>query len=359
MRWDKIISGFGLLLILSLAGAIPGQATQMGTYPEESLSEDDEELLEDEELSEEEVNRLLESYLGQEEDGLGQVKEFIPDSEYQKVRNPKLQMRPEGEKNIRYTLPNGNYFISNIPQGMVSSGPVDLRLPSGAVGIVKKDEGTGSISDSWHFTESGSYQVQILSYQTPGSGGNDYHVYEVLFCFTILSPTDGHVGMIPAPKGFQITKVRLDGEEQPLKSSRGFFLEKDGRYQITYQAQEYPELELETDFVLDTTAPFLSFAPESEDGVYGGPVEFYPSEPDCQIRMNYNGEQGYAIGRELVAAGNYGLTVEDPAGNERWYSLRIRQTYNLMDVRILVLGFIALAGIGIWMAALRRNMKVV
>ncbi len=372
MKWGRALLGWGVAFWMLfgsplLVMALPGEDSMEGAEAtEENLSEKEEaDFLEDileekapEELSQEELNQLIESYLRLEE-GAGPGKDFVQDSEYEKVTNPELVMEPAEGGRIRYTLPNGNFFFSTVPRGMISSGPVDIWLPSGAVGIVKKDEGMGSISDSWHFTEKGNYQLQILSYQSQGETGDDYHVYEVYFYFTILSAEDGSTGVIPAPEGFQITQARLDGKKLPLESGRYFFLKEDGRYQITCQAREYEELVLETDFVRDTTAPFLTFMPEAQDGVYAEPVEFYPSEPGCQIRINYNGDQGYAAGTRLTAAGTYGLGIQDKAGNERWYSFRIRQTYDLMDIRILAAGLIFLAATGIWMVFLRRNMKVI
>ena len=74
--------------------------------------------------------------------------------------------------------------------------------------------------------------------------------------------------------------------------------------------------------------------------------------------MDYNGNRGYAVGNVLTAAGNYELSVEDAAGNRRAYRLRIRQTYDLMDGRLLLLILIMLAIIGIRLAAARRDMRV-
>ena len=74
--------------------------------------------------------------------------------------------------------------------------------------------------------------------------------------------------------------------------------------------------------------------------------------------MNYNGSRGYAVSNSLTAAGSYELTVQDSVGNHRGYHIRIRQTYNLMDKRIL-LGILVLAAVaGVRLVFLRRNMKV-
>lgn len=105
-------------------------------------------------------------------------------------------------------------------------------------------------------------------------------------------------------------------------------------------------------------APFLSFSGEMELEGITGPVEIYPSEPDCQIFINYNGNHGYAAGSVLTAAGNYELSVKDDAGNERVYHFRIRQTYSLIDRRIIVAGIMVLVLGAVRFAALRRNMRI-
>ena len=51
--------------------------------------------------------------------------------------------------------------------------------------------------------------------------------------------------------------------------------------------------------------------------------------------------------------------VEDAAGNRRSYYLRIRQTYDLLDPRLMAAGALILVGLAVWMVFLRRNMKVI
>lgn len=305
----------------------------------------------EEDISDDEIERILNAYLKDidEEDA-----ESMTSS---KVIDPVMEMKQE-EGKFRYTLPNGNYFISSIPNGMISAEAVDFQLPEGTIGLIWKDDVSLAFPDSWHFTQKGNYHVRLLILQPPGDMRVDYNIYEVNFYFTIIDKKDNTLGAVPAPDGFIIRGVRLDGKQQDIQQKRCFFLKQDGYYEFQFESLEYEGVLTGTAFMRDTKAPFLSFSEELKSEGISGPVEFYPSEQGCQIYMNYNGSRGYAVSNSLTAAGNYELTVEDSAGNHRGYHVRIRQTYNLADKRILVgIVVLAVAG-GVHLVFVRRNMKV-
>ncbi len=363
----RILAAAALTAALAVAGPCAGvtaladenrPARGSPETPEEELlpeefSEELEEGLEDG-MSEDDLDRMIEHYFSQIDVG-----EIGTEIEAEVVVNPALRMERETDGGIRYTLPNGNYFITTAPRGMVSSRPVDVRLSSGIVGVLKKDDVLDLMPDSWHFAGPGNYHIKMLSYQPASGSSGDYNVYEVNYYFTVVGGTDGRLGAVPAPEGFAITEVRLDGQPQPLEDERCFFLTADGRYEIRYADRQQEEILLETAFVHDTTAPFLSFSKEPEGKEAEGPLEFFPSEPDCRVILGYNGEQGYAVSNVLTAAGSYELCVEDAAGNKRSYYLRIRQTYDLLDPRLMAAGIVILAGLAVWMVSLRKNMKVI
>ena len=87
-------------------------------------------------------------------------------------------------------------------------------------------------------------------------------------------------------------------------------------------------------------------------------MKFYPSEENCRVTVSYNGSRGYAVGNELTAAGNYELSVEDGAGNRRVYHLRIRQTYDPVDRRVILAVLLMAAAAAVRLVLLRRDMRV-
>lgn len=307
----------------------------------------------EEDISDEEIEQILNEYL-KNIDGEELETEFMVSS---KVIDPVMEMKPE-EGKFRYILPNGNYFISSVPNGMISAEAIDFQLPEGTIGLVWKDDVSLTVPNSWHFSQKGNYHVRLLILQLPGDMRVDYNIYEVNFYFTIIDRKDNTLGAVTAPNGFVITGVRLDGKLQEIEQKRCFFLKGDGYYEFQFESLEYEGVLASTAFIRDTRAPFLSFSKELKPEGVSEPVEFYPSEQGCQIYMNYNGSRGYAVSNSLTAAGNYELTVEDSTGNQRGYHIRIRQTYNLIDKRIL-LG-IAVLGVaaGVRLVFLRRNMRV-
>ena len=375
MRWDRRLKIlfvveilWGFVFMLSLGDIMVCQAEiRESSLREQKIrntvgmtqgNEEDKDIqnLEDweEEVSDEEIERILNEYLKNIDEGELQTESMTSS----KVIDPVMEMKPEGQKKFRYTLPNGNYFISSIPNGMISAEAVDFELPEGTIGLVWKDDVSLAFPKSWHFTQKGNYHIRLLILQPLGDMTIDYNVYEVNFYFTIINRKDNTLGAVPAPNGFVITEARVDGKQQNIENKRCFFLKQDGYYEFEFESLEHEGLLLGTVFTRDTKAPFLSFSEEIKFEGVPGPVEFYPSEQGCEIYMNYNGSRGYAVSNSLTAAGSYELTVQDSVGNHRGYHIRIRQTYNLMDKRILM-GILVIAAVaGVRIVFLRINMKV-
>ena len=340
--------------VLTLAFAMLWSGPAFAEPPVDLEAELSDDLLEDD-LSEDELDELIESYFSKIESGAIGTEDIQSDV----VTNPALLLTEESDGVLRYTFPNGNFFLTTVPQGMISSQPVDLSLSSGIVGVLRKDDVLNVMPESWHFSAPGNYHIKMLSYQSGAETvSNNYNVEEVNCYFTIVGAVDGRLGAVPAPDGFEIEEVRLDGQERSVDNRRCFFLTEDGRYEIQYVSGTDEPIRLSTVFVHDTTAPFLTFSKELDGKEADGPLEFYPSEPDCKIGMSFNGEKGYAVTNVLTTAGNYELRVEDAAGNQRSYHLRIRQTYDWRDARIVLIGVVFLAGLAVWLVFTRRNMRV-
>ncbi len=304
-------------------------------------------------VTEDELDRALEEYINQMD--MGAL--IYENGTAGKVEDPVLKAEWEQGK-FKFTLPNGNSFISSVPKGMVTSEAVDLELPEGTVGLVNVNDEGEKFAGSWHFTKPGNYAIRLLMYQQPGGMAVDYNLYEIHFYFTIIEKRDNTLGVFPAPEGFVIKEVKRDGKSLKLQGERGCFLESDGYYEIRCEWEEQEGIFADTSFTRDTTAPFLSFSQEPKPEGVLGPIEFYPSQTECKVSMSYNGNHGYAVGNVLTAAGNYELSVEDEAGNRRTYHLRIRQTYNPVDGRVILAVLAILVIAGIRLVILRRDMRI-
>jgi len=51
--------------------------------------------------------------------------------------------------------------------------------------------------------------------------------------------------------------------------------------------------------------------------------------------------------------------VTDQVGNTRYYQVNIRQTFNLIDTRLIILALILLGAMGIRLLFIRRDMRVI
>lgn len=349
------------VLLFSLGKGTTSLASQViapvETAGDEEPDPGDEDLLDisdyEGDVTDEELDQALEEYISQMDmDSLIQGTGIAG-----KVTDPPLNMEPVRGK-FKFTLPNGNSFSSSVPRGMITSNAVDMELPEGTVGLVNfNDEGENFVN-SWHFTKPGNYYVRLLMYQQPGNMAVDYNLYEIHFYFTIIEKQDNTLGVFPAPEGFAIKEVKRDGKQQKVDGQQGYFLGADGYYEIRCERKDQAGVFVDTSFLRDTRAPFLSFSEEPKAEGITGPVEFYPSEQNCRIYMNYNGNHGYAVSSLLTAAGNYELSVEDQAGNWRVYHIKLRQTYNPIDKRVILAGLVILAIAGIRLLALRRDMRI-
>ena len=142
-------------------------------------------------------------------------------------------------------------------------------------------------------------------------------------------------------------------------ASENVFLEGDGIYEIWYQDLDTGTIHMSTRFERDTTAPFLTFSKELTGGMLVGPIEYYPSERGSTVTVTYNGNRGPAVTNVLTSGGLYQLEVADQVGNTRYYQVNLRQTYNFIDTRLIILALILLGVMGLRLLFLRRDMRVI
>ena len=371
-QWRKAAAAAGMILTIAefsvgsswgvLNAWAVGQTGGQWTFDQQTAGDSadleitEEDLLENpEDISDAELNQMVDEYLKQLGGGGASVDQMTSET----IKNPRLKMESAGKGKIRYTLPNYSSFTATVPSGMITERKVEFEFPNGVMGTVQKDDQRSSLIDEAVFMETGVYRLKLLFYQSPSAEIQDYNVYEVSYCFTIIGETDGSLGVVTAPEQFEISEVIKDGVPQKEVNPEYFFLGEDGIYEIRYQDLETGMIHLETNFVRDTTAPFLTFSKELTGDDVVGPVSFTSSEPGSAVTVTYNGNQGQIGTDTLTAGGFYELKVSDQVGNSRTYYVNIRQTYKLIDTRLVILALILLTGMGLRLLFLRRNMRVI
>lgn len=310
----------------------------------------DADLKEPDSLEEEQVQEVIDELLEAmdmvpEEASQAEVVVFMPE--------PVLS-----DAGFEYRFPNGEQFVSSVPNGMITAESVDFSPPGNGFSLVRIDDGEPFLQEQKRFTKPGSYEIQTVCYNPVSGQEIDNRVYESHYFFTILEPATSRVGVVQAPDGFVIKSVRRNGNMQDISTGRYVFLDGDGTFEIDYEDEKTGKTKLCTRLFRDTTAPFLRFDQDMEGGKAQVPLSFQTSEPDCVVRIRYNGVSGYAAGNTLTAAGSYELSVVDRAGNSRTYLVRLEQAYELFDKRVVIIAVMILAGVAVWMVSLRRSMRV-
>ena len=277
----------------------------------------------------------------------------------EKIVNPPLTMKMVQNGNIRYTLPNGDYYEVNVPNGTITERPVIFDPSADVVAVVTKDGESSSLFNSWHFSEPGNYQIKLVFYQFEAEGAEDLNVYEVNHYFTITGSKINNIGAVPAPDGFEIISAKRDGVPLTIDNPKCLFLGGDGKFEIRYRDTATGSIYATSSFNRDTTAPFLTFSKEIAEGEVEGPVEFYTGDIKDKVYTFYNGHSGEAVTNELSIPGDYVLKVVDDAGNGRIYSLKIKQTYRILEPKTIILALVLLLGAGASLLFLRRDTKVI
>lgn len=274
------------------------------------------------------------------------------------IKNPKLEMTVTENGDIRYTLPNGSYYDTNLPNRILTREAVAITPGSEVIAVVTKDGTSTRLFESWRFSEPGNYQIKMIFYQFDSIGSIDTVLYEVEHCFTILDRVSSKIGMIPAPDGFEIASAKRNGISLEIIHPDGLFTEKDGLYEIRFRDKKTGTIYRTTTFERDTTAPFLTFSKELVDGKVKGPLEFTTQDVDDRVYIYYNGESAPAKKNQLTAEGRYTLRVEDTAGNSRSYVVELTKSRLLSNVKIILMVLVLFLGSGVSLLLARKEHEV-
>ncbi|MCR5674367.1 MAG: hypothetical protein K6G16_01530 [Lachnospiraceae bacterium] len=223
-----------------------------------------------------------------------------------------------------YILPGGKGIRMSTPMGGWSDHAVSLVPDDGVTFIsVVKDgevvEETPGEDGAYFFRKPGHYA--FVGYEETGDS-TDY----LSGSFRIVDPTEPVTDvMIWAPEGYRVDEALLNGSPAGFgqKDARWLELTDDGRYEVTFTAKNLstgiPE-SFSVMFSRDTTPPVLEWEGEIHDGLFVGEVRFGVPEPDTEVAIWYNGQPAVSPTRVLAAAGSYYITATDRAGNVRTYN---------------------------------------
>lgn len=327
-------------------------------YKENITAEELAELLDisdkDSEMTDQDIYTFMNEYLEKLESG-----EITIDGYYEeKIINPVLQMQTGKHGRIRNILPDGRYFESSIPNGMLSSEPVTIWLPEGVMGIVTRDGEMDLKYNEFQLEDPGDYQITMTFLSFAADDGSISEVYEVNHKFTILPKAVNNINRITAPHGFQIVSLSKDGTPLVLSDEHEISLNGDGIYEIGFVDSRSKNISYISMINLDTKPPIILFSVDISKGTVKGPVEFSSPEEDATIYISYNGRREKAATKTLSVPGNYRLEVFDLAGNYSSYAVEIRQSLKIFEPQMIIMAVLILLGMTIKVIMQRRNIKV-
>jgi hypothetical protein len=267
---------------------------------------------------------------------------------------------PEGHLPPAYEFNLGGDAIltSNIPNGMITNGPVVLQFPTGEVSIQRNG---------------------IPFPYIPGTAiemGGEYTLFVVVayqwvetFRFRVVTIPVNDLVEFAAPEGFVLTEVLHNGIPQVIADPHVFLITDDGDYQVTFAGGDSVHTAQVT---VDRETPRLVFmrmlgdgrmeeifvSPEG-DSAFEAPVTFTPmGDRAYTLQVVFNRAAINPAPTTLTEPGRYHITVTDAAGNQAVYTFRILYIMDVPTVWIIVIASLLIAALGIYLVHNRMTVRV-
>lgn len=236
------------------------------------------------------------------------------------------------------TLESGKDLVSNVPEGYIGPGPVEVTVAEENADqvLLYRDDQPAEYVRGEAVTEPGRYRLVM--------DGCSY-------IFAIAART-GDLDLYPAPAGTHFTSASFDGESLPLESDRYVRMKQDGAYVLFMEGENGEKLEVP--LVKDTQAP------EFEVTLQGGTASIqYLSDDIAQILLEKNGEPvtGFS-GYTVNSPGTYRLTVTDGAGNSSSVEFALRYHVNAYGIAAVILVILVIAGAVGFIIHTKKTIKI-
>lgn len=234
------------------------------------------------------------------------------------------------------TFADGKTLTSNVPEGYIGPGEVELIFPEEAQIRLYRDDEQMDETEGNRLTQPGHYRVEV--------DGQPW--------FCTIASSIGQENLYPAPSGMHFVSATLDGETIPLSSERYVSMEKDGQYQFALEGER--EETLTIDLRKDTMPP------QAEIRVKGGEASIqYLSDDIETIVLEKDGEvqegfSGYSISRP----GNYQLVLADAAGNTSSFRFSLSYKINKYGIIAGILVVLLIAGGVGFVIYTKRTVKI-
>lgn len=265
-------------------------------------------------------------------------------------KNPRIQITPDisysgSEKLYYYRVSDiATPFTSNVMDGMITSGAVDITSPVGIDCELYRD---GVLCDGamTGIRTPGAYVLRVKS----NSG-----VSLPVLAFTVVGASAGFVSGYTMPEGFSVTGVVYNGESVSYRESFAD-LSADGDYKVEYRCGATGAAYSLT-LTVDHTPPELKLE-ALKDGKAWGPVDISDVEPGGSVAVYRNGEEEKYTS-VLTKSGQYELVVSDAAGNKTSYAFTIMIYFNSGTLVFCIAVAAIIAGVAVYVLIARKKLRV-
>jgi len=329
------------------------------------------------------------------------VMRTLTDTDFPGVNEPEPVRPEQGEVGRRLTqtydasrslfvqrLNSGHSFTSNIPNGLVTNGPVVLEFSENIeFTILRDDKPTDYYRARTSVTEPGSYRVLVRVVETVAQETDiipseitledivnmqditlaelldttqDTVVHEGEFRFRIVAGMTNSLVFYNPPPGYRITELIYEDIPVTNFSPRFIRLTADGTYRVTVAGAE-GEPVFTTEIMRFTMLPVIFLEGVADGASTTRPVTFRvesrgPGIADVDVRLD--NARVPPRGGHLTAPGLYRITATDYAGNSSTVSFRILYSVNVSGWTVIALTILILGGLTGTMVYFRRNMRV-
>lgn len=248
---------------------------------------------------------------------------------------------------FKHTFENGSEFVTNVLDGETVNYIAKLVVPENAICSVTRDGNLFSMPASGLITEDGAYNVEISCVDSTGKIEKRY------FSFSLFTKPTNRLGIYQPPRGFELTSIKLNGEEITLSDKSYFVLDGEGDYTIEYTNGSVTR---SVGFTRDTVPPVI-YMNDTTDVVFTENV-FLTANTECTFRVTKNGQVIGSV-TELSGAGIYRISAVDTAGNITSLRVEIKavSAINPLDI-IIIAAILVAAAFGYFFFQKNRKMTV-
>lgn len=240
---------------------------------------------------------------------------------------------------MRFRTGDTELLTANIPNGAMISTPVYLKAADGVTQTIYRNGKYFMRPEDDIYEEAGFYRcVQTLYPDIANSAAEDNYIIMTEFYFWIIDNQKTCVNVVGAPEGFYLEQVFYQGTKREIPQSGHYFLQGEGSYRFCFTSAQDGGLSYTLELNKDTTAPFLDFDQEIENGKATAPLTITCKEPSCSYEVVRNGmKYDYVQGKPLTAAGYYEVVVSDAYGNSRKYTFLLEAAYHFFSPGMILL----------------------